>query len=140
MFGKYDPTATLARVPAQDRVLLLSTKKNGIPRREGMFIPLTLKMQPKTPEDKLKMIRQDLLARRADPQRDPAKDFKVVSLPPYWRTRIHVFILSLLAGGGLSLSLFVLCPIILGREMLKASFGQIHDGYSFVSHHVALIM
>lgn len=96
-----------------------------------MFVLLTGRGQPKTPKDKIKMIRQDLIARRAE--RDPKDDFKIVQLPANWRTRIHVFILCLLAGGGVFLGMFVLCPVVLGREIMKGRFGQVHDGYSFVS-------
>jgi E3 ubiquitin-protein ligase MARCH6 len=131
LFGSYQSAATFARVPAQDRVVLLSVKVRGSTRREGMFIPLDDRRQPKTEHDKLKMIRQDLLSRKAD--RNPVKDFKVVYLPEKWRTRVHVFILSLLAGGGATMGLATLGPIVLGREILKGRFGQVHDGYSFVS-------
>lgn len=131
LFGSYQSDATFARVPAQDRVVLLSVKVRGSTRREGMFIPLDDRRQPKTEHDKLKMIRQDLLSRKAD--RNPVMDFKVVFLPEKWRTRVHVFILSMLAGGGATMGLATLGPIVLGREILKGRFGQVHDGYSFVS-------
>jgi E3 ubiquitin-protein ligase MARCH6 len=131
VFGKYDPAATFARVPAHDRVILLAVKKNGTPKRVGMFVRLNRNGQPKTADDKIKMIRQDLLARRAE--RDPATDFRITHLPQFWRTRIHIFILVLLAGAGVALATFILGPVILGRELLKGYLGEVHDGYSFVS-------
>jgi len=129
LFGRYDNRATRARVPASDRIELLPLTEG---KREGMFIPLDHKGAPKTEADELRLLRQDRAACRAG--RNPLKDYIVVSLPDYWRTRIHV----LLGVGLMSTSLLVATlfffPLAVGR--LATSFllpTPVFDGYSWVS-------
>jgi E3 ubiquitin-protein ligase MARCH6 len=134
LFGKYDPSETLMRVPSADSVVLLTT--NG--QRQPMFIPLNEDKTPKTKEAKIRMIRQDILAKRATPKRDPVKDYTVVRVPPYWRTRVHMFIFSTLAASALFVALLVVLPILLGRRITSAWVGEVHDGYAYVRGHILL--
>ena len=126
-FGRYDSAESLMRVPFADSVVLLTS--NG--KRQPMFIPLDENRQPKTREAKIRMLRQDQLARRA--KREPTMDFMVVRLPQHWRTRVHMFIFSTLAASALFVALVVVLPILLGRRISAAWVGEVHDGYSYVS-------
>lgn len=128
-FGKYDPTETLMRVPAADSVVLLTA--NG--KRQPMFIPLNEDKTPKTREAKIRMLRQDVLARRATPKRDPIKDYTIVRVPRYWRTRVHMFIFATLAASAVFVAVLVVLPILVGRKITSAWVGDVHDGYSYVS-------
>ena len=127
-FGHYDPNESLMRVPAADSLVLLTA--NGA--RQPMFIPLNDDKTPKTREAKMRMLRQDQLARKATPKRDPRLDYTVVRLPHYWRTRVHMFIFTTLFVSSTFVAVLVILPIVLGRRITAAWVGDVHDGYSYV--------
>lgn len=125
-FGKYNAEETQARVPNVDQVLLLppAERKNG-----GVFVPLQ-DGRPKSEADMIRMLKQNRLARNGG--RDERKDYTVVWLPKYWRTRIHVFIFCALVTSGAVIGLAFFTPLVIGRMALGKVFGQVHDGYSLV--------
>jgi E3 ubiquitin-protein ligase MARCH6 len=129
MFGRYDNRATRARVPGNDRVELLPLTSG---RREGMFIPLDQKGAPRNEADELRLLRQDRAARRAG--RNPLKDYTVVNLPDYWRTRIHVLLgVGLMSTSVLVATLFFV-PLAVGRLGSSYFFtAPVFDGYNWVS-------
>ena len=128
-FGRYDPTATDARVPAEDQVALLPQSER---RKGGVFVALDENGSPRTPEDKLRLLKQDKRAREA--KRDPKNDYTVVWLPQYWRTRVHAFIFAALGMAATCLAILFFGPLVVGRAALAMLTTEpIHDGYSLVS-------
>lgn len=129
-FGPYRLEATQARVPAADTVAVLPLAER---RKGGVFIPLNEWGAPKTPEDKMRLLKQDRRARQL--HRDPKYDYDVVWLPKYWQTRIYAYIFTTIAAVAIVISLCFFVPLILGRFVLDP-FGKnpLHDGYNFVSH------
>ncbi|ORX38932.1 hypothetical protein BD324DRAFT_617907 [Kockovaella imperatae] len=128
LFGPYDPAGTYARVPAADQVGLLpaSERKKG-----GVFIPLTKEGSPKDDEGKLRLLKQDQRARAL--KRDPRKDYTVVWLPQYWRTRIHAFIFAAIGVTGWAIAMLLFVPILVGRATLGMLVSEeMHDGYAFL--------
>lgn len=129
VFGRYDNRATSARVPSNDRVELLPLTEGA---REAMFIPLDHKGAPKTEVDELRLLRQDRAARRAG--RNPMKDYTVIQLPDYWRTRIHVLLGVGLASASLLVAAVFFIPLAVGRLATSFFFvAPVFDGYSWVS-------
>jgi E3 ubiquitin-protein ligase MARCH6 len=129
IFGRYDPTATEARVPATDRVALLSQAER---RKHGVFIPLDSDGSPTTPEAKLALLKQDRRARQKN--RDPRTDYQVIWLPSFWRTRIHAFVFSALTMAATLLALGFFGPLIVGRAVLgMVTAAPLHDGYSYLA-------
>ena len=129
LFGRYDPTATYARVPASDQVALLpqSERKNG-----GVFIPLDADGKPKTDEDKIRFLKQDRKARRM--KRDPRADYTIVWLPQYWKTRVYAFIFSAITVSSASIAVVFFLPIVVGRAAWGMAVSEpVHDGYTYVS-------
>lgn len=128
LFGHYDNRATRARVPNNDRVELLPLTER---RREGMFIALDHKGSPMTEADKSRLLRQDRAARRAG--RNPLKDYTVVTLPDYWRTRVHVLLaLGLLSASAVTAALFFI-PLAVGRLATSLLVdAPIFDGYNWL--------
>jgi E3 ubiquitin-protein ligase MARCH6 len=131
VLGRYNNGETLARVPASDSVILLrAEERNG----RGVFVRLDASGSPVTQDDKMMLLLQDRAARSKG--RDPRKDYKMVWLPRYWRTRIHSVILSALVLSGTLVAMAAFGPLIVGRLTLDHAFGRpVHDGYSWVSHH-----
>ena len=127
IFGRYSSMATFARVPATDQIVLLSRANN----RKGTFVPLTPAGNPRTKEDKLRILNQDAAARRGG--RDPVEDYTMVWLPRYWRTRVHLFILLCGIMAGIAVMSAGLVPLLVGRGVVGMVFGEVHDGYSLVS-------
>jgi E3 ubiquitin-protein ligase MARCH6 len=134
-FGPYRLEATQARVPAADTVAVLPLAER---RKGGVFIPLNEWGAPKTPEDKMRLLKQDRRARQL--HRDPKYDYDVVWLPKYWQTRIYAYIFTTIAAVATVISLCFFVPLILGRFVLDP-FGKnpLHDGYNFVSHQSIVI-
>lgn len=129
LFGQYDKQQTDARVPGADQIVLLSPSQR---KRGGVFVPLDGAGAPHTEEDKLRLLKQDRAAREAG--RDPKADYTVISLPRYWRTRIHVFILVALTAASLTMAIGFFTPLVIGREAMRMVFSELpHDGYNLVS-------
>ena len=128
-FGRYDTTATDARVPFSDRVALLSPAER---QKDGVFIPLDTKGTPKTAQGKLALLKQDRRARQKE--RNPRDDYTVVWLPRYWRTRIHVFILCALCMASTIIAAGFFGPILVGRAALAMiTTNRLHDGYCYIA-------
>jgi E3 ubiquitin-protein ligase MARCH6 len=145
VFGKYNTESTLARVPAHDRTALLSpAERKG--SGNGVFIPLDDKGRPKTLEGKIKWLKQDRAAREA--KRDPWKDYRVVWLPVYWRTRVHSLIFGAVGSCAAALAVVALVPLLVGRLFTAWLMGlwggevgaEMHDGYSLVSPALVAIL
>ncbi|WVQ93381.1 hypothetical protein IAU59_000450 [Kwoniella sp. CBS 9459] len=131
LLGKYDNKSTKARVPASDQVILLPPAQRKL--EGGVFIALSDSGTPLNPEDKLRLLKQDKRAREAG--RDPKADYEVITLPIYWRTRIHTFIASTLLMGAVVIAMTALGPIVIGRMALYG-FGKergVHDGYAWLA-------
>lgn len=129
IFGRYDNRATRARVPNNDRVELVSSTER---RKENAFIPLDERGAPKTEEDKLRLLRQDRLARHAG--RNPFVDFTTITLPEHWRTRVHALLAMILLSAATSVAGLFFVPLAIGRQAAGFLFdGPIYDGYSWVS-------
>ncbi|OXG23731.1 E3 ubiquitin-protein ligase MARCH6 [Cryptococcus neoformans Ze90-1] len=127
LFGKYRTEATDARVPASDSVVLMPIEQR---RKEGgVFVPLDESGIPYNRADKLRLLKQDKIAREAG--RLPTSDYTVVWLPKYWRTRIHMFVASALASMSIVIALAVFMPLAVGRMMWKTLGMDVHDGYSW---------
>lgn len=126
--GKYDTAETWARVPAADSVALL---KPEIRKGRGVFVRLDNLGRPLTEDGALLMFQQTQAAKNA--KRDPLKDYKVVWLPRYWRTRIHAVVYTALALSGTVVATAMFAPLIVGRLILDRMFDHpVHDGYSWV--------
>ena len=129
VFGKYDPTATYARVPASDQVALLPPTER---RKVGVFVPVDEDGAPTSVEAKMRLLRQDQRSRTT--KRDPVRDYTIVWLPQYWRTRIHVFVSISVTVTGAFLALVFFAPILIGRGVFAMCLDQpVHDGYAYVS-------
>lgn len=136
VFGRYNNRATRARVPGNDRIELLPLTGG---RREGMFIPLDDKGAPLNKADELRLLRQDNAARRA--QRNPLKDYTVVNLPEYWRTRIHVLLGAGLVSSALLVATIFFIPLAVGRLTTAFLFNVcVFDGYSWVRYGLLSIL
>lgn len=97
-----------------------------------MFVPLDDDLVPRSREAKIRMLRQDEATRKA--KREPRDDFIVVSLPRYWRTRVHAFVFGTLGFSAVFIAGVVIVPVLLGRRIIGGwGMGQVHDGYSYVS-------
>ena len=126
--GKYDTSETWARVPAADSVVLL---KPEVRKGRGVFVRLDNLGRPLTEDGGLLMVQQNQAAKHA--KRDPVKDYKVVWLPRYWRTRIHAVVYTALALSGAVVATALLAPLIVGRLILDRAFEHpVHDGYNWV--------
>lgn len=131
IFGRYDNRATRARVPNNDRVELVSLSDR---RRDNVFIPLDHKGMPKTDEDKLRLLRQDRIARHAG--RNPRTDYTTIVLPEHWRTRVYALLGLILLSGAALVAIVFFVPLAIGRQTASYYFeGPIYDGYSWVSVH-----
>ncbi|WRT68876.1 uncharacterized protein IL334_005857 [Kwoniella shivajii] len=132
MFGKYNPTTTRARVPSSDQVILLPPAQRKA--EGGVFIALNEEGVPNSPEDKMRLLKQDRRAREAG--REPSRDYEVIRLPQYWRTRVHTFIGVTLLMAATVIATAVFGPVAVGR--LASSFisngsaKKIHDGYNWL--------
>lgn len=128
-FGRYNTTATDARVPFSDRVALLSQIER---QKDGVFIPLDARGTPTTDQGRMALLKQDRRARQKN--RDPRADYTIVWLPQYWRTRIHVFILCALGMASIIIATMFFGPILVGRAALAmVTTTRLHDGYSYVT-------
>ncbi|OCF30561.1 hypothetical protein I316_07762 [Kwoniella heveanensis BCC8398] len=131
LLGKYDNKSTKARVPASDQVILLPPAQRKL--EGGVFIALSDSGTPLNPEDKLRLLKQDKRAREAG--RDPKADYQVITLPIYWRTRIHTFIASTLLMGAVVIAAGALGPVVVGRMALYGVGKErgVHDGYAWLA-------
>lgn len=127
VFGSYNKAATEARVPATDRVALLTQKER---QKDGVFVPLDAAGTPRTAQGKMALLKQDRKARQA--KRDPRKDYQIIWLPRYWRTRIHTFVFSALGMASTILAVAFFAPLLVGRAALGMITADMHDGYSYV--------
>lgn len=129
VLGRYQNSTSKARVPASDGLALLKPEER---RGRGVFIRLDENGSTSNDEDKMMILRQDRAAREKN--RDPKKDYMVVWLPQYWRTRVHALIMTALCAGGLTACTVLVAPLITGRMMLDRLLSQpAHDGYNWVS-------
>ncbi|WVQ64153.1 uncharacterized protein L199_002314 [Kwoniella botswanensis] len=132
MFGKYKNESTKARVPASDQVILLPPAQRKA--EGGVFIALNEEGVPNTPEDKMRLLKQDRRAREA--ARDPHRDYEVIHLPKYWRTRVHTFIGTTLLMAATVLAVGAFGPIVVGRlasTLVGNGKGKlVHDGYNWL--------
>lgn len=128
VFGTYDNRATPARVPNSDRIELLSLSER---RKEGIFILLDAQGAPRTPADEMRLLEQDRAARQAG--RNPKRDYTVVNLPEFWRTRVYaLFAAAMLSAAGL-IAAVVLIPLCVGRLATNMVFQErIYDGYNWI--------
>ncbi|RXK38798.1 hypothetical protein M231_03974 [Tremella mesenterica] len=125
----YDNSATAMRVPATDQVVLLPLL---VRRKAGVFVPVDEIGRPKTDEHKLNLLKQDRAARKAN--RDPVKDYNVVWLPKYWRTRVHVFIMMCIWASAVVVAVGLFAPLLVGRAALRLLWEEkVHDGYSLIT-------
>lgn len=125
---KYDPTEGLFRVPGSDKAVLLSAAERG---RHGVFVHLDTLGRPRTPEGKLTLLKQNRAAIKAG--REPQKDYHVVWLPKYWRTRIYVFLFSIVGLSGIGVAFTFLTPLLVGRAALAMLWtARAHDGYALL--------
>ncbi len=116
---------TTMRVPYVDQVVLIR------PRR-AVFIPVDEQGMPKSDEDKITALKQDRAAVKA--HRNPAQDYCMVYLPPFYRERFWAFGCLLWTTVAFSLVMAACLPLAVGRAVLsKVSSEDLHDGYSFVS-------
>ena len=128
--GEYDSDETRARVPSADRVALLPADER---RKDGVFVPLNRKGAPKTDTGKLVLLKQNRVAFEA--KRDPKKDYTIVWLPRYWRTRIHLFMLHMMLMMGALFAGAFFGPILVGRGVFgMVTDRPVYDGNSYVSH------
>jgi len=128
LFGQYKNTQTDARVPGADQIVLLSPAER---RKGGVFVPVDPQGATRTPEDKLRLLKQDRAAREAG--RDPKTDYTVIWLPRYWRTKIHAFIVVTLTTVSITLALGCFVPLVVGRAAMAMLFTEsTHDGYNLV--------
>ncbi|EJT46922.1 hypothetical protein A1Q1_04350 [Trichosporon asahii var. asahii CBS 2479] len=128
VFGTYDNRATPARVPNSDRIKLLSLSER---RKEGMFILLDSNGAPRTPADEIRLLKQDRAARRAG--RNPKRDYTVVQLPEFWRTRVYALFASAMLSAAAVVATVVLVPLCVGRMATNMVFHeQIYDGYNWI--------
>lgn len=128
VFGKYDNRATRARVPASDRVELATLAER---RRESVFIPLDHRGAPRTEEDRLRLLKQDRIARKAG--RNPAADYTIVTLPDFWRTRVYALLAFMLFSASCVSAGVIFVPLAFGRQATAAFFdAPVYDGYSWV--------
>ena len=128
ILGRYQNHSCRARVPAADSLVLLKPEER---RGRGVFIRLDEKGSTTNEEDKMMILRQDRAAREKN--RDPKKDYTVVWLPQYWRTRVHALIMTALCAGGLIACTLVVGPLITGRMILDRFLPEpAHDGYNWV--------
>ncbi|WVN91117.1 uncharacterized protein L203_106367 [Cryptococcus depauperatus CBS 7841] len=135
LFGKYRNEETSARVPASDSVVLMPLEQR---RKEGgVFVPLDSAGIPLNDTDKLRLLKQDKLAREAG--RLPASDYMVTWLPQFWRTRIHVFVGTALLSLSMAIAILAFGPLLVGRMVWKSiGCGKVHDGYSwFVGAYIS---
>ncbi|WWD21007.1 hypothetical protein CI109_105488 [Kwoniella shandongensis] len=129
LFGPYNPESITARVPASDQVALAPPSQR---RAEGgVFIPLDDKGIPLNDKDKMRLLKQDRLAREAG--RDPISDYEMIYLPKFWRTRVHVFIGSALAASSTVVALGGFAPLLVGRMAVGWKLGVVHDGYNWLA-------
>lgn len=129
LFGRYDNRASRARVPNNDRLELTSPNER---RRENVFIPLDHTGAPKTEADKLRLLRQDRIARNAG--RNPRTDYTTVMLPEHWRTRVYALLAIILLSAAALVVVVFFIPLAIGRQAAAFAFdGPIYDGYSWVS-------
>nr|XP_018259002.1 uncharacterized protein I303_08544 [Kwoniella dejecticola CBS 10117]OBR81160.1 hypothetical protein I303_08544 [Kwoniella dejecticola CBS 10117] len=130
IFGKYNNESVKSRVPASDQVILLPPAQRKA--EGGVFISLNEHGVPFTPEDKLRLLKQDRRAREAS--RDPIRDYEVIHLPQYWRTRVHTFIGTTLVTCAAILAFGAFGPIVTGRlaSGLLGGAEKVHDGYNWL--------
>ncbi|KAL7421432.1 hypothetical protein Q5752_004318 [Cryptotrichosporon argae] len=127
IFGKYDASAALVRVPARDTVVLLPPTE-----RRGIFIRLDESGQPRTPEDKLQLLKQDRATREA--RREPIIDYQLVNLPAHWKTRIFVLMLASVVVVSATIATLTLGPLLVGRAAIAMLTPEpVHDGYSMLA-------
>lgn len=128
VFGPYDNRATPARVPASDRVELLPITDR---RREGMLIALDHTGAPRTVADRIRLLKQDRAARNAG--RDPRRDYTVIQLPDYWRTRVYALLFLALLTSSFVVGSLVFVPLAVGRLATRLLFARsVFDGYSWL--------
>lgn len=129
VLGRYHNATCKARVPASDGIVLLRPEER---KGRGVFVRLDVNGAPTNEEDKMMMLRQDRAAR--EKHRDPKKDYTVVWLPKYWRTRVHALIMTTLVTAGALACAVLVGPLIAGRLMLDRLLPHpAHDGYNWVS-------
>ncbi|WVQ81661.1 hypothetical protein IAT38_003786 [Cryptococcus sp. DSM 104549] len=127
LFGKYDPRSSDMRVPANDSVVLLPLPQRRI--EGGVFVPLTADGRPRTAADKLRLLKQDKVAREAG--RNPEADYTVVRVPQWWRTRINVLITCFLLVASGVVAGGVMGPVLVGRLLWTFFDVKVHDGYAW---------
>lgn len=129
VLGRYQNITCRARVPASDGLVLLKPEER---RGRGVFVRLDKNGSTTNEEDKMMILQQDRAAR--EKKRDPKKDYTVVWLPQYWRTRVHALIMTALCAGGLIACTVLVGPLVTGRMMLDRLLPQpAHDGYNWVN-------
>ncbi|KAJ9106134.1 hypothetical protein QFC21_001276 [Naganishia friedmannii] len=116
---------TYMRVPYADQVILLKPRKN-------VFIPVNDYGIPKTDKDKVLWLMQDRAAIKG--HRDPRKDYCMVYLPPFYRTRFWAFGLFLWAFISWTIVFALLVPILVGRIATHHFIGrEVHDGMNLIA-------
>lgn len=129
LFGAYDNRGTAARVPGNDRI---EVPPITVRQQRSMFIPLNERGAPRTAADKLNLLQQDRAARRYG--RNPRTDYTVVTLPDFWRTRVHVLFRLALLTMSVVTAAMLFGPLIVGRQVAAMLFDDpVFDGYSWVS-------
>ncbi|KAJ9124095.1 hypothetical protein QFC22_000890 [Naganishia vaughanmartiniae] len=116
---------TYMRVPYADQVILLKPRKN-------VFIPVDHLGIPKTDNDKVLWLMQDRAAIKG--HRDPRKDYCMVYLPPFYRTRFWAFGLFLWTFISWTIVFALLVPILVGRIATHHFVGRdVHDGINLIA-------
>ncbi|THH10343.1 hypothetical protein EW145_g1377 [Phellinidium pouzarii] len=111
------------RVPAQDNIAL--------PREIRATVAVDEHGVPLDDAGRRLMDIQNSEAEKA--RRDISVDYTLVYLPPHFKERVIIFILSLwIAGSSLFVAAFVI-PTLLGRAVFGLAFDrEVHDGYSII--------
>ena len=112
------------RVPALDGIAL--------PKNMSATAAVTDRGAPIDAESAYLIARQNIEAKKA--KRDIKADYMIVYIPPHFRYRLVVFILSLWSLGAMSAGFILALPIAIGRGFFQLIITEdVHDGYSFLA-------
>ena len=111
------------RVPANDNVAIV--------RGLRATVEVTEDGQPINETEARLLKLQDAEAERH--KRNVDEDYTVVYIPPYFKSRIFIFILAVWSACCIAIASMLAGPVLLGRRFfLLFTTREVHDGYSFV--------
>lgn len=111
------------RVPAQDNIAL----------RRDLKATTTVGEDGEPLDEEGRKIIEAQNAEAEKAKREVAKDYITVYTPPYFGTRVVLFIITMWLSGSLVLVTSIATPILLGRRVFALFVPhEVHDGYSLI--------